>query len=103
MSNLNNRREFLSNLGIVFGGLAAGAMLAEDGLLQAVESAAPDGSHHHRPRAKSVIWVFLSGGYSHLETFDPKPALNQYAGKTYSQTPFPNPVDSPLQDRKSVV
>ena len=69
-----------------------GAMLAEDGIVRA----APDGQHHFPPRAKSVIWVFLSGGYSHLETFDPKPAINRYAGKTYAETPYPNPVDSPL-------
>lgn len=100
MSSIKNRREFLSNLGMGFGGLAAGAMLAEDGLVKASESHVPNGSHHHRPRAKSVIWVFLSGGYSHLETFDPKPALNKYAGKTYAQTPYPNPVDSPLHEKR---
>ncbi|GIT28571.1 MAG: hypothetical protein Ct9H300mP1_06170 [Planctomycetaceae bacterium] len=31
-----------------------------------------------------------------METFDPKPMLTKYAGKTYAETPFPNPVDSPL-------
>ena len=100
MNSHNNRREFLSNLGMGFGGLATGAMLAEDGFLRADDWRLPDGSPHHRPRAKSIIWVFLSGGYSHLETFDPKPALNKYAGKTYSQTPFSNPVDSPLHEKR---
>ena len=47
-------------------------------------------------RAKSVIWIFLSGGVSHLETFDPKPALNKYAGKTYDETGLQNPPKSPL-------
>jgi hypothetical protein len=53
------------------------------------------------PKAQSIIWVFLSGGYSHLETFDPKPALNQYAGKTFQETPYPNPLESPLHDKRS--
>lgn len=77
-----------------FTGLAAGAMLAEDAL---ADSNTP---YHHPPKAKAVIWVFLSGGYSHLETFDPKPALNRYAGKSYAETPFPNPVESPLHRKR---
>jgi hypothetical protein len=53
------------------------------------------------PRAKRVIWIFLSGGVSHLETFDPKPLLNRYAGKTYSETALPNPQKSPLYAARS--
>lgn len=55
---------------------------------------------HFRPRAKSVIWIFLSGGYSHMETFDPKPALNTYAGMTFDKTPYENPVNSPLHRKR---
>ena len=92
------RRTFLSDLGMGFAGLSLGAMLAQDGIVRAAESAAaPDGRPHFAPRAKSVIWVFLSGGYSHVETFDPKPALNEHAGKTFDKTPFENPLHSPLQ------
>ena len=75
-----------------------GAMLANDGVVRA--ASVPTGAPHFPPRAKSIIWVFLSGGYSHIETFDPKPALNQYAGKTLAETPFPNPVDSPLHRKR---
>jgi len=78
-------------------GIALGSMLLEDGIARAAEV---PGALHHPPRAKSVIWIFLSGGYSHLETFDPKPALNDYAGKTFDQTPFENPVDSPLHKKR---
>lgn len=92
-----HRRTFLSDYGMGFTGLAAGAMLAEDGL---AGGTAPEGQHHFPPRARSVIWVFLSGGYSHMETFDPKPALNRYAGKTYADTPYPNPVESPLHKKR---
>jgi hypothetical protein len=91
-----SRRRFLTDLGMGFGGLALSAMLYWDGVARADAPASPEGRPHFRPRARSVIWIFLSGGYSHLETFDPKPALNRYAGRTYAQTPYPNPQRSPL-------
>jgi len=97
------RRSFLADIGMGFTGLALGSMLAEDQLAgaEAKSGQSPDGLPHHRPRAQSVIWVFLSGGYSQMETFDPKPALNKYAGKTFQETPFENPLDSPLHDKRS--
>ena len=36
---------------------------------------------HFEPKAKSVIFLFMSGGPSHLETFDPKPLLNKLHGQ----------------------
>jgi len=39
------------------------------------------------PRVKSVIWLFMNGGVSHLESFDPKPELTKYAGKSIAETP----------------
>jgi hypothetical protein len=92
-----SRRTFLADVGLGVTGLALGSLLYRDGVARAAEATGP----HFRPRARSVIWVFLSGGYSHLETFDPKPALNRYAGKTYKQTPFPNPYQSPLYRERS--
>src|SRR5258708_13682244 len=56
----------------------------------------PDGKPHHTPKAKSVIWLFMQGGTSHLESFDPKAALNKYAGKTIGDTPFKGVLDNPL-------
>lgn len=94
-----HRRDFLSDFGMGFTGLAMGAMLANEGVVRGA-TPAPASQPHFKPRAKSIIWVFLSGGYSHMETFDPKPALNKYAGKTYADTPFPNPVDSPLHRKR---
>ncbi|MBM3848349.1 MAG: DUF1501 domain-containing protein, partial [Verrucomicrobia bacterium] len=98
------RRHFLSDIGMGFAGVALGSMLWKDG--HARESSPteghkgetgkpPDGRPMFVPKAKSVIWIFLSGGYSQLETFDPKPALNLHAGKTFDKTPFENPVNSP--------
>lgn len=93
------RRQFLSDVGMGFTGLALGAMLQRDGIVRANEAeewAPPTGEPHFAPKAKRVIWVFLSGGVSHLETFDPKPLLNDYAGKTYDETKLANPQKSPL-------
>src|SRR4051794_36276121 len=98
-----HRRAFLADLGLGFTGLALGAMLNRDGIVRAAEPgvwAPPTGLPHFAPKAKSVIWIFLSGGYSHVETFDPKPALTKYAGKTFEETPFPNPVKSPLHAKR---
>ena len=80
------RRTFLADMGMGFTGLALGSLLLDDGISRA--AAAPTGKPLFAPKAKSVIWVFLSGGYSQLETFDPKPALTKYAGKTFKETPF---------------
>jgi hypothetical protein len=101
-----SRRAFLSDVGFGFTGLVLGAMLADDGRVRAAESSPAAGSSpdslgvHFPSKARSVIWIFLSGGYSHLETFDPKPALNQYAGMTFDKTPFENPVHSPLHKKR---
>ena len=95
-STHSSRRTFLADMGLGCTGMALGARLAEAG-----RGATPLESAAHSPaRARSVVWIFLSGGYSHLETFDPKPALNKYAGKTFDKTPFENPVNSPLHKKR---
>jgi len=98
-SETPSRRVFLADFGLGFAGLALGSLLRR-------EAAADGGGEspkvaHFPPRARSVIWIFNSGGYSHLETFDPKPALNRYAGKTFDETPFPNPTRSSLHAQRS--
>jgi hypothetical protein len=87
------RRPFLGLWGKGLVGVALGAMLHRDGLLRADEWAPPDGKPHFPPKAKSVIWLFMNGGVSHLESFDPKPMLNKYAGKTIAETPFADTQD----------
>ncbi|MEO2015535.1 MAG: DUF1501 domain-containing protein [Fuerstiella sp.] len=96
-----HRRQFLADTGLGFTGLALGAMLHRDGLgAEAAES--PTGQSHFAPKAKSVIWFFMNGGTSHLESFDHKPALNRHAGKTIEETPYKSEVlDSPFY-RKNV-
>ena len=80
-----DRRGFLADMGMGCAGMALGSMLWRDGIARAHSGwAPPNGVPHHPPKAKSVIWVFLSGGISQMESFDPKPALNRYAGKTFT-------------------
>ena len=78
-----------------FTGLVLGKMLADDGILRADDARLPTGNPEFTPKAKSVIWIFLVGGMSHMESFDPKPALNEYAGKTIAESPFKSTLDSP--------
>src|SRR5438128_3426746 len=93
-----NRRAFLADVGMGFTGLALGALLARDGVARADDGqwSPPDGKPHFPPKAKSVIWLFMVGGASHVESFDPKPALSQYAGKTIAESPFKAALDSPF-------
>jgi len=82
------RRSFLADTGLGFTGLALGAMLFEDGIVRADANPRPDGQPHFPPKAKSVIWLFFCGGVSHVESFDPKPELNKYNGKSIDDTPY---------------
>src|SRR5688572_843385 len=91
----HTRRAFLADTGLGFTGLALAAMLHRDGVARGATAVRHDGRPHHKPRAKSVIWFFLVGGVSHMESFDPRPALNKYAGKTYAETPYKAVLDSP--------
>ncbi|MBI3874811.1 MAG: DUF1501 domain-containing protein [Verrucomicrobia bacterium] len=97
------RRDFLFRSGLGFGGMALGAMLARDGFASDGAWQPPTGVPHFTSRAKSVIWLFMRGGVSHMESFDPKPALTQYAGKTFDETPFKGVNDPEKRKRVRVV
>ena len=71
-----NRRQFLQQAAGGVGSLALASLLA---------NAAP----HHPAKAKRIIWLYMDGGISHLDTFDPKPQLDKYDGK-----PFPLPMEA---------
>ena len=66
-----DRRAFFSRSAMGLGSVALSAMLHRDSF----GSDPPDGRPHFKPRVKSVIWLFMIGGTSHLETFDPKNPL----------------------------
>lgn len=96
-----SRRTFLADTGMGFTGLALAALLQGEraGASERLWTP-PDGRPHLAPRAKSVIWIFLCGGLSHVESFDVKPALNKYAGKSIEETPFASVLDG---ERKEIV
>src|SRR5262249_47502881 len=66
-----------------FGLLALASLLADDGLLVADDAPNPLAPRkpHFAARARRVIFLFMSGGPSHLETFDPKPTLQRLHGQ----------------------
>src|SRR5579871_6063234 len=74
----HTRREFLRDAYCGFGGLALASLLQQ-------ERAAADPLGPKTPplpaKAKAVIFLFMAGGPSHIETFDPKPLLNQLHGQ----------------------
>src|SRR4051794_19536866 len=72
-----SRRDFLLRAGGGFGALAAAYLLGRDGALGATGAVQPAFPR----KAKSVIWLFMEGGPSHLDLFDPKPTLQKLAGK----------------------
>jgi hypothetical protein len=73
------RREMLGRIGMGFGAMGLGNLLAETSSISLNPLAA------RQPplpaRAKRVVHLFMNGGPSHLDTFDPKPSLDQYDGK----------------------
>ena len=72
------RREMLRRAGAGFGSVALSALLAEEARSGEESSGrAP----HFAPRAKSVIFLFMGGGPSQVDTFDPKPLLSKLDGK----------------------
>ncbi len=78
---MRDRRQFLRGAGGMLAGLTA-ASLAEPALaLGRVVGAHPRGPHF-APRAKRVIFLFMYGGPSHVDTFDYKPELFRSDGKT---------------------
>ena len=75
------RREMLQRCGMGFGALALGGLLAESGAAAMSSNPLALKAPHFPARAKHVIHIFLNGGCSHVDTFDPKPALAKYAGQ----------------------
>jgi len=67
----------LKHAGLGFGCLGLQSLLQDEGLLEGARRINP----HFAPRAKSVIFLFMYGGPSHVDTFDYKPGLKKYEGK----------------------
>ena len=80
------RRDMLARAAGGFGAMAMGAMGAHGGLSGALAQLT-SANVHHRPRAKNVIFLYMDGGPSQVDTFDPKPRLTRDHGKA-----FPMPI-----------
>jgi hypothetical protein len=92
------RRDFLARCGMRFGAMALGSVLGDSGASTARASGAIHTlgarAPHFPAKAKRVIHIFMNGGPSHVDTFDPKPALTRYHGK-------PLPMDHLSTERKT--
>jgi uncharacterized protein (DUF1501 family) len=69
-----SRREFFQRSALGLGGIALSSLLGRDAFASAVKP-------HFPARAKHVIFLHMTGGPSHVDLFDPKPALNKYDGQ----------------------
>src|SRR5262249_31059514 len=85
---LVSRREMLRRTALGFGTIGLAGTLQAAGLLGRAEAATSGpaaggtiGKLHFAPRAKRVIYLFMNGGPSHVDTFDPKPALKDHEGE----------------------
>ena len=76
-----NRREFLCNACCGVGSLAFGAILQQEAARAAALNPLAPKPPHHKAKARSMIFLFLAGGPSQVDTFDPKPLLNQLHGQ----------------------
>ena len=77
--SVQSRRVFFSKAGSGLAGMALSAMAAE-GAKTSSDPLAPK-KGHLVPKAKNVIWLFMEGGPSHIDLFDPKPKLNEMDGQ----------------------
>ncbi len=87
----SSRREFLRTAGSGFGALAYAALSGESLMAARPHNPASAKIPHQLGKAKNVIWLFMEGGPSHLDLFDPKPLLNKLAGK-----PLPDSFERPV-------
>ena len=77
-SNPIDRRHFLALTGASAAGLWRTAAAMGD-----AQVVFPRNRTHHTPRAKRFLMIFLTGGMSHIDTFDPKPELAKRHGENY--------------------
>src|SRR6266567_9446658 len=98
-----SRRELLRRCGMGFGGLALADLLNQAGVAADTAGTSPVARHvnpltpkapQFPAKAKRVIHLFMNGGPSHVDTFDPKPLLAKYAGN-------PLPVENMRTERKT--
>lgn len=87
MNRYLSRRNFLATAGAGFGSVALSALTGENLVAGTASAKVP----HHFGKAKNVIFLFMEGGPSHLDLFDPKPLLRELAGQKLPDS-FETPV-----------
>ena len=97
-----NRRQFLNSVGGGIGAIALAKILSEENRLSASSSIGGTQANpfegmvpHFEPKVKRIIYLFMHGGPSHVDLFDPKPDLIKYAGH-----PLPESFGSVMTRRK---
>ena len=88
LSGFTCRRDFLARAGGGFGLLALAELMTRTGALPRIEASTPSPlapkAPHFRAKAKRAVFLFMNGGPSQVDTFDPKPALTRYHGQPYT-------------------
>ncbi|MCA9021220.1 MAG: DUF1501 domain-containing protein, partial [Planctomycetaceae bacterium] len=92
---LFNRREMLRTAGGGIGMMALHSLLASEKRVQAASGTLSPKEPDFEPRAKRLIWLFMHGGPSHVDLWDPKPDLVKYSGK-----PLPDSFGEVMTRRK---
>jgi hypothetical protein len=77
-----SRRDMLARCACGFGGVAFSALLAKE--TRANDAIKPAKGLHHEPKVRNVIFLYMDGGPSHVDTFDPKPLLDKENGKPFA-------------------
>lgn len=80
LAQLGHRRDFLKNAANGMGAIALGSLLDRDGYSASAGRKLAPRAPHFAPKAKNVIYMFMEGGPSQYELFDPKPALEKFDG-----------------------
>ncbi len=78
-----SRRQMLRNSSVGFGALALDVLLAEEAAAEVKGPLAPRPTHF-KGKAKSIIFLYMDGGVSQVDSFDPKPRLNKEHGRPFS-------------------
>ncbi len=81
LAGRSSRREMLAQAGLGFGSIALSGILSEQAWGSETLPTSSAAVSHHVARAKQVIFLFMEGGPSHLDLFDPKPKLRELAGQ----------------------
>ena len=91
-----SRRHWLQRVSSGFGAVALSALAHESGFAATADDLNPlaPKETHHAPRAKHVIFLYMDGGVSHLDTFDPKPLLAKEDGQPFKMKVQPTQFDN---------